>query len=187
MKFLILIMSLVQELQLVQEKIALSNYKCETKDEFTFLQPSDNWSCAEPTIFIQKFANLFSSLQVLEVNCTYLKGFPLGVCIFEHFILFITSENFISCSKRSQRFSFYGAKPTNFYMDILVGYQVELVSFATMSCSIFWSNVKLDEAILPGSVKGKLGGPSQRRLPSSIATLVLLAVRSSMLFSSLTL
>lgn len=61
-------------------------------------------------------------------------------------------------------------------MDVLVDFQVELVSFATMSCSIFWSNVKSDETTLPGSVKGKLGGPSQRRLPSSVATLVLLAV-----------
>ena len=85
MKFLILIMSLVQELQLVEEKISHCNFKYESKDEFTLSQPSDCRSYAEPTILIQKLPNLFSSLQVLEVSCTYLKGFPLGVCIFEHF------------------------------------------------------------------------------------------------------
>lgn len=117
-KFLILIMTLVQELQLVQQKIGHCNYKCES-DELTLSEPSDNWSYAEPTIFSQKIANLLPSLQV------------------------------------------------------------ELVSFATVSCSIFWSNIKSDETGLPGSVKGKLGGPSQRRLPSSLATLVLLAVTST--------
>ncbi|XP_022155534.1 uncharacterized protein LOC111022655 isoform X3 [Momordica charantia] len=117
-KFLILILSLVQELQLVQEKATDHNYKCETKDEYTLCQPSDDLNYAVPTTFIKKFVNLFSSL--LE----------------------------------------------------------ELVSFATASCSIFWSNVKSDETGLPSSVKGKLGGPSQRRLPSYTATLVLLAVTS---------
>ncbi|XP_038906254.1 uncharacterized protein LOC120092116 isoform X2 [Benincasa hispida] len=117
-KFLILIMTLVQELQLVQQKIGHCNYKCDS-DELTVSQPSDNWSYAGSTIFSQKIANLLPLLQV------------------------------------------------------------ELVSFATVSCSIFWSNVKSDETVLPGSVKGKLGGPSQRRLPSSVATLVLLAVTST--------
>ncbi|XP_022934778.1 uncharacterized protein LOC111441850 isoform X1 [Cucurbita moschata] len=117
-KFLILIMSLVQELQLVEEKISHCNFKYESNDEFTLSHPSDSRSYAEPTILIQKLPNLFSSLQL------------------------------------------------------------ELVSFAAVSCSIFWSEVKSDETILPGSVKGKLGGPSQRRLPSSIATSVLLAVTS---------
>ncbi|KGN55820.1 uncharacterized protein LOC101213211 isoform X2 [Cucumis sativus] len=123
-KFLILIMTLVQELQLVQQQIGHCDYKSEF-DDLTMSQPSDNLSYAEPTIFSQKIVNLLPSLQV------------------------------------------------------------ELVSFATMSCSIFWSNVKSDETTLPGSVKGKLGGPSQRRLPSSVATLVLLAVTSTKAVASI--
>ncbi|KAJ4826548.1 hypothetical protein Tsubulata_039607 [Turnera subulata] len=53
----------------------------------------------------------------------------------------------------------------------------ELVSFANMSSSIFWSSIA-HETILPSSVMGKLGGPSQRRLSSSTTTLVLQAVTS---------
>lgn len=147
MKFLILILSLVQELQLVQEKATDHNYKCETKDEYTLCQPSDDLNYAVPTTFIKKFANLFSSLLVLEINFTYLKGIPF-------------MEEKLLISSRM----------------VFVGLQEELVSFATASCSIFWSNVKSDETGLPSSVKGKLGGPSQRRLPSYTATLVLLAV-----------
>lgn len=36
----------------------------------------------------------------------------------------------------------------------------------------------MTDSQLPGSVKGKLGGPSQRRLSSSLSTVVLQAVYS---------
>lgn len=85
MKFLVLIMTLVQELQLVQQQIGHCNYKSEF-DDLTMSHPSDSCSHAEPTIFSQKIVNLLPSLQVLEVNFTF-SG--LGVCIFEHFFLFI--------------------------------------------------------------------------------------------------
>lgn len=56
--------------------------------------------------------------------------------------------------------------------------QEELISFANLSCSIFsYTNTsKTRDASLPGSVTGKLGGPSQRRLSSSTTTAVLQAV-----------
>ncbi|KAK0586054.1 hypothetical protein LWI29_000225 [Acer saccharum] len=54
----------------------------------------------------------------------------------------------------------------------------ELVSFGNMSCSIFWSSVVMEDASLPGSIRGKLGGPSQRRLSSSTTTTVLQAIMS---------
>ncbi|KAK4844740.1 hypothetical protein QYF36_023863 [Acer negundo] len=54
----------------------------------------------------------------------------------------------------------------------------ELVSFGNMSCSIFWSSVVTEDASLPGSIRGKLGGPSQRRLSSSTTTTVLQAIMS---------
>lgn len=59
--------------------------------------------------------------------------------------------------------------------------QNELVSFANMACSIFWSSIVKDTT-LPGSVRGKLGGRSQRRLSSSATTAVLQAVCSLGLF-----
>ncbi|XP_071917541.1 uncharacterized protein [Coffea arabica] len=54
----------------------------------------------------------------------------------------------------------------------------ELVSFAKSSCSIFWSNQVEHDCILPSSIRGRLGGPSLRRLSSSIATSVLQAIIS---------
>ena len=61
-------------------------------------------------------------------------------------------------------------------MEILSGLQEELVSFANMSCSIFSPSIMMEDVALPSSVRGKLGGPSQRRLSSSTTTAVLQAV-----------
>ncbi|CAN8324989.1 unnamed protein product [Cochlearia groenlandica] len=52
----------------------------------------------------------------------------------------------------------------------------ELISFAESSCSIFWSQTTVENGSLPGSVIGKLGGPSQRRLSVPTTTAVLEAV-----------
>jgi len=54
--------------------------------------------------------------------------------------------------------------------------QHDLVQFANRSCSVFWSAVVTEDTSLPGAVKGKLGGPSQRRLSVSATTVVLQAV-----------
>lgn len=62
------------------------------------------------------------------------------------------------------------------YKEVFCGMQEELVSFANLSCSIFWSDVVIEDASLPSSVRGKLGGPSQRRLSYSTTTAVLQAV-----------
>ncbi len=50
-----------------------------------------------------------------------------------------------------------------------------MVIFSRTSCSIFWLR-NSEDMDLPSSVKGKLGGPSQRRLPTSTTSLVLQAV-----------
>lgn len=59
---------------------------------------------------------------------------------------------------------------------VLSRLQEELVSFANVSCSIFLSSAVSDDVALPSSVRGKLGGPSQRRLSSSTTMAVLQAV-----------
>ncbi|CAN0842679.1 Probable methyltransferase TARBP1 [Linum grandiflorum] len=59
----------------------------------------------------------------------------------------------------------------------------ELVSFANLSCPIFWANVGEDVA-LPGTVRGRLGGPSQRRLASVTTTAVLQAITSVQVVAS---
>lgn len=65
----------------------------------------------------------------------------------------------------------------------LLAMQEELVSYANLSCSIFWSSIAIEDGNLPGSIKGKLGGPSQRRLSLSSSTSVLEAVWFLALFS----
>lgn len=59
---------------------------------------------------------------------------------------------------------------------MVIEMQDDLVQFANQSCSVFWSGAVAEDAALPGAVKGKLGGPSQRRLPISATTAVLQAV-----------
>ncbi|GAB2209657.1 hypothetical protein Droror1_Dr00026878 [Drosera rotundifolia] len=60
----------------------------------------------------------------------------------------------------------------------------ELVSFASFACSIFWAAVVGEETRLSGSITGKLGGPSQRRLSSNLATSVLQGIVSIRAVSS---
>ena len=65
----------------------------------------------------------------------------------------------------------------------LLSLQDELISYASLSCSIFSSGIAIEDGNLPGSIKGKLGGPSQRRLSLSTSTSVLQAVWFLALFS----
>ncbi|KAK6146391.1 hypothetical protein DH2020_020260 [Rehmannia glutinosa] len=68
---------------------------------------------------------------------------------------------------------------------VLFSFLEELVSFTKLSCSVFWWGVVTEDMILPGSIKGKLGGPSQRRLPSSLCTSVLEAITAIKTLASL--
>ncbi|KAK9275857.1 hypothetical protein L1049_023130 [Liquidambar formosana] len=117
-RFLILVLSLVQELQMMQERTADCGNKIRTKSEFGLLQTVDRMGSAEASIIFEKFPDCF--LFILE----------------------------------------------------------ELVSFANLSCSIFWSSTVTEDTILPCSIRGRLGGPSQRRLSSSTTTAVLQAILS---------
>lgn len=51
-----------------------------------------------------------------------------------------------------------------------------LVPFAKLASSVFWSIPAAEDLQLPPSIKGRLGGPSQRRLASVITSRVLQAV-----------
>ncbi|CAH2078761.1 unnamed protein product [Thlaspi arvense] len=59
---------------------------------------------------------------------------------------------------------------------VLLSILKELISFADSSCSIFWSHTTVKNGALSGSVTGKLGGPSQRRLSVATTTAALEAV-----------
>lgn len=125
-KFFILLVSLIQELQILQQKVVNSGEKGGSESERKLSEKVDHSASGDFPLIIQKFANSFSSI---------LEG---------------------------------------------------LVSFATSSCEIFWS-VVVDDTDLPPSIRGKLGGPSQRRLPSSITTEVLQAITSVKVVASMTI
>ncbi|KAL2548019.1 tRNA/rRNA methyltransferase (SpoU) family protein [Forsythia ovata] len=72
------------------------------------------------------------------------------------------------------------------FTKLLISLLAELVLYAKSSCSIFWSTVVAEDGILPGSITGRLGGPSQRRLSSSVGTSVLQAVTSLKTLASVT-
>ncbi|KAI8530133.1 hypothetical protein RHMOL_Rhmol11G0032100 [Rhododendron molle] len=116
-KYLILLLSLIQELQIMQQRVAETRKKGRTKLELDLLYKGELFSSAEIRVIVEKFVQL--CLSILE----------------------------------------------------------GLVSFATSSSSIFWSGV-LEVTNLPCSIKGKLGGPSDRRLPLSATTAVLQAIMS---------
>ncbi|KFK23549.1 hypothetical protein AALP_AAs66918U001300 [Arabis alpina] len=61
---------------------------------------------------------------------------------------------------------------------VLLSILKELISFADSSCSVFWSHKIVENGALSGSIIGKLGGPSQRRLSVPTTTAVLEAVTS---------
>ncbi|KAM4085526.1 hypothetical protein ACJW30_10G034600 [Castanea mollissima] len=115
-KFLIITLSLVLELQIMQERAAECGTKVRSKSEFSMLETVVRLNNGEVSILFEKFVKTF-------------------LCILE-----------------------------------------ELISFANMSCSIFSSSIMMEDVTLPSSVRGKLGGPSQRRLSSSTTTAVLQAV-----------
>ncbi|KAF7828486.1 putative methyltransferase TARBP1 [Senna tora] len=64
------------------------------------------------------------------------------------------------------------------FVDKFIFILEDMVHFASQSCCIFWSGIVVEDTVLPGSVKGKLGGPSQRRLSISTTTVVLQAIMS---------
>ncbi|XP_047325070.1 uncharacterized protein LOC124928866 [Impatiens glandulifera] len=125
-KFLILISSLVQELEIMQQRISDGGMKItSTKGDVTY--KVDHFSSAATNTLFKKFADLF--------------------------------------------LSFLGP----------------FVSFATSSCSVFWSGDLMVDNNLPCSVRGKLGGPSQRRLSSSTTASVLQAIISVKAVASISL
>ncbi|KAI7736958.1 hypothetical protein M8C21_026691 [Ambrosia artemisiifolia] len=62
----------------------------------------------------------------------------------------------------------------------------ELALYTNQTCSVFWSEEGGDTS-LPSSIKGRLGGLSQRRLPSSKTTAVLQAMISVKTLASVSL
>ncbi|XP_038975509.1 uncharacterized protein LOC103710780 [Phoenix dactylifera] len=68
----------------------------------------------------------------------------------------------------------FGEKSTKLFLILLE----ELLSFSKLMSQVFWSISVVKDTQLPSSVKGKLGGPSQRRLASLTTSAVLQAVLS---------
>ena len=146
LKFLLLILSLVHELEIMQRRTD-GAIKLDLPTNSKMQEILDGTS-----LILEKFSDVLVDILVISIQHLTKSMFFLGHGV-----------------------SFRDSSPNCWKLGSLCGMQGDLISFAESSCSIFWSNVAVD-ASLPGSVTGKLGGPSQRRLSSSTTTAVLQAV-----------
>ncbi|XP_072962129.1 uncharacterized protein [Typha angustifolia] len=80
--------------------------------------------------------------------------------------------------KRSDHFSPLLSSLSEKFTRLLFTVMKELVAFAESVCPVFLSTHIPEVTELPCSVKGKLGGPSQRRLPASMSSSILQAILS---------
>ncbi|KAL8088926.1 hypothetical protein AgCh_038625 [Apium graveolens] len=72
------------------------------------------------------------------------------------------------------------------FIKSLVGTLENLISFAQFSCSILWSHMVVDDTDMPSSIRGRLGGPTQRRLSVLTTTVILQAIISLKSIASVT-
>ncbi|XP_064989875.1 uncharacterized protein LOC135627659 isoform X4 [Musa acuminata AAA Group] len=135
---------------------------------FMFLQKSSSClckrdSCKEwvPIKFLILIFALVEELQVGRSDTGYSSTarFQIDSGISDHF---------------SSLLIFIYDKSTETFLPLLE----ELVSYAKLVSPTFWSHPVVKDMQLPFSVKGKLGGPSQRRLPSAMISRVLQAIFS---------
>ncbi|KAJ4784544.1 tRNA/rRNA methyltransferase (SpoU) family protein [Rhynchospora pubera] len=83
------------------------------------------------------------------------------------------------CRKLQESDFFPGLLPSSHekLMSTFVSVLENLMAFAGTACSVFWSEDNMgNNSELPSSIKGKLGGPSLRRLTSSLTSSVLQAI-----------
>lgn len=66
MKFLILTLNFLQEIQIMQERYSECGIRIRTKSEIDSLKTVDQFSYAEASIFHEKLANLFPNVLVLR-------------------------------------------------------------------------------------------------------------------------
>lgn len=72
MKFLVFTLSLVQELQIMQERTADCSVKVRTKSEFGFAESINQLSSSEASIATEKFVNVFVYILVWSTDLTQL-------------------------------------------------------------------------------------------------------------------
>ncbi|KAK3029857.1 hypothetical protein RJ639_038291 [Escallonia herrerae] len=71
------------------------------------------------------------------------------------------------------------------FANVFTHFLEEVVSFSILSCSIFWSSMVTEDSSRPSAIRGKLGGPSQRRLSASTSTAILQAITSAQTLASI--
>nr|ABF93471.1 RNA methyltransferase, TrmH family protein, expressed [Oryza sativa Japonica Group] len=138
-------------------------------------------------VFLEKYGNNLSE-EYPTGECIQVKFFIIVLCLIEELEVkhkrLIHQNNTISKegsdSSNGLEHHALNKKLAKFLLIILEN----MVIFSRTSCSIFWLR-NSEDMDLPSSVKGKLGGPSQRRLPTSTTSLVLQAIWSMRSISSI--
>ncbi|XP_006650942.1 uncharacterized protein LOC102703022 isoform X1 [Oryza brachyantha] len=138
-------------------------------------------------VFLEKYGNKLSE-QYPTGECIQVKFFIIVLCLIEELEVKhkrLTHQN-STISKEgsdSSNGSEQHALNKNLAKLLLVILE-NMVVFSKTSCSVFWLRNSKDMD-LPSSVKGKLGGPSQRRLATSMTSLVLQGIWSMRTISSI--
>uniref|UniRef100_A0A0E0K7H1 tRNA (guanosine(18)-2'-O)-methyltransferase TARBP1 n=1 Tax=Oryza punctata TaxID=4537 RepID=A0A0E0K7H1_ORYPU len=138
-------------------------------------------------VFLEKYGNKLSE-QYPTGECIQVKFFIIVLCLIEelevkhkrliHQNSTISKEG--SDSSNGLEHHALNKKLAKLLLIILEN----MVIFSKTSCSVFWLR-NSEDMDLPSSVKGKLGGPSQRRLATSTTSLVLQGIWSMRSISSI--
>lgn len=146
-KFLIFILSMLLELQNMQDEVSELNSSVKSKSCIGSVEENGKQQIiGSASVINEKFAAVLLSILVN---------------------IFLTDADIMI-------FTLTWLTMIFFLPDLTI--QKQLISFADSSCSIFWSHTTVENGVLSGSIIGKLGGPSQRRLSVPTTTAVLEAV-----------
>ncbi|CAH9086609.1 unnamed protein product [Cuscuta europaea] len=137
---------------------------------FMFIQEHGVDICKEKTLlewipvkFLILILSLIYELQIIQDRVQFCTSIRLKAGVDSH-----AKEDDILLTKDSRVFERF----TKSFCALLDS----LVLFARLSCDIFYSKNVIEDRVLSGSIKGRLGGPSQRRMGSSITSSVLTAI-----------
>ncbi|KAF0930705.1 hypothetical protein E2562_034643 [Oryza meyeriana var. granulata] len=138
-------------------------------------------------VFLEKYGNKLSE-QYPTGECIQVKFFIIVLCLIEelevkHKRLIHQNSTISEEGSDSSNGSEHHALNKKLAKLLLIILE-NMVVFGKTSCSVFWLKNSGDMD-LPSSVKGKLGGPSQRRLPTSTTSLVLQGIWSMRSISSI--
>uniref|UniRef100_A0A453JB67 tRNA (guanosine(18)-2'-O)-methyltransferase TARBP1 n=1 Tax=Aegilops tauschii subsp. strangulata TaxID=200361 RepID=A0A453JB67_AEGTS len=136
--------------------------------------------------FLEKCGNKLSEHSSTR-KCADVKFFIIIICLIEELEVrqkkLVHQNNAIAGGGSDTTNGLEHRALTQMFEKSLLSVLENMVAFSKQSCSVFWLK-NTDNMDLPCSIKGRLGGPSQRRLATSITSSVLQCIWSMRCVSS---